>query len=280
LVPREQLLNAISLNRGAGYVLRMLTPAVAGVLIEVIGVDGIYYIAGASYIFVLYTTWQIRTPTRATRERRTSVWSDILGGLGYVWSRPTIFRLLLLSLVPMVFAMPYFTLLPIFATDVLDIGASGYGLLMGASGVGALASAVALASLGHSGNRGWLLLISIGSLGGLLAAFSASHWVYLSLLLMVGVGLANMANRTLVQTLLLGLSPPEMYGRVMGIHLLDMALLPFGSVLAGALADIYSAPVALSLMASVVVLLATGMGLTSPELRRLRLGVRPEAGAG
>lgn len=280
LVPRSDLLNAISLNRGVGYVLRMLVPAAAGVLIEIIGVDGIYYIAGVTYFFILFATWRIRTSTKAVREKATTAWADVKGIVGYVSGHPTLFRLLLLSLVPMVFAMPYFTLLPIFATDVLNIGASGYGLLMGVSGVGATVSAVALAVMGRSRGNGWLLLIAIAALGVFLVAFSASRWLPLSLVFMVGVGLANMANRTLVQTLLLSQSPQEMYGRVMSIHMLDMALMPFGSVLAGALADVYSAPVALASMSAVVIVLALGVGLTSPGLMKLHPESRPSPASG
>ncbi len=280
LVPREELLNAVSLLRGAGYVLRMVVPAAAGVLIDIIGVDGVYYIAGVTYFFIIFTTWMIRMPTRAVREKATTAWADMRGMATYVAGHATILRLMLLSLVPMVFAMPYFTLLPIFATDVLNMGASGYGLLMGVSGVGAMVSAVALVTWGRSASNGWLLLASIAMLGGFLVAFSASHWLLLSLLLMVGVGLANMANRTLVQTLLLSQAPQEMYGRVMSIHMLDQALMPFGSLLAGSLADVYSAPIALGSMASVMIVLALVVGLSSPELMKLRPESRPTPVAG
>jgi predicted MFS family arabinose efflux permease len=282
LVPQECLVNAISLNRVATHVLRMLTPAVAGVLIVFIDVDGVYYLAAGVYGFILFTTWRMRTPTLVPREKRTTVWGDARGAMSYIGRRPTILQLLMLSLLPMLFGMPYFTLLPIFATEVLQVGPSGYGLIMGVSGVGALAAAMVLAAAGDRATTGWLLLLSIAMFGGFLVAFSFSPWLALSLVLMVGVGVTSMVHRTIVQTLLLHLTPQEMYGRIMAIHMLDQALMPFGSVAAGALAGAYGAPVALSLLASVCVFVAIAVGGLSPRMRHLGQGahLEPEARRG
>lgn len=280
LVPREELVNAISLTRGAGFILRMVVPGLAGVLIAFIGVDGIYYIAGAACFFVLYVIVRIRAPTRAVRTKYSTMWADVQAMISFVRSRPTMLRLLVLNLVPMFFAMSYFTLMPVFATDVLSMGVSGYGLLMGVSGVGAGVSALTLAARGRSASTGRTFLISTVVLGVMLLAFSLSHWPYVSLLLMAGVGMANMANRTLVQALLISMTPSSMYGRLMGIHMLDAAMVPLGGMLSGVLAQVYGAPLSLGVMASGVILFSLGIGLASPELRKLRGEVTPTPAIG
>ncbi len=280
LVPREELVGAVSLNRVAQFLLFLLTPVAAGPASLVIGIGGIYFVAAVVNAVVVYFSWKLpRLPPEKSRAA-TSWWGDLTGGLHYVASHGTMLRLMILSLVPMVFAFPYQTLLPVFADNVFHIGVSGYGFLLGAAGLGAVVGMGALGLLGNYKKQGTVVLVSITAFGVLLLAFAASGWLPLSLVLMVGVGTAGFVYRTVTVTLMYGLTPPEMYGRVMSILMLDFALMSFGSTLAGALANSYGAPTALAIMASVVVVLAVGMGLASPQLRQLRSEARRKPAGG
>lgn len=279
LVPKDQLLSAVTLNRIASFVLFLLTPAAAGPASEVIGIGGIYLVSALINVVVVYFTWKLPKVASA-RVGTASWWGDMVGGIRYVVSHGTVLRLVILSLVPMVFAMPYQTMLPVFADRVLHVGVSGYGLLMGAVGIGSVGGMLLLVPLGNLRQQGKVVVGCIVALGLLLVVFAASPWVAASLALMVGVGAASFVYRTMTVTLMYSLSPPEMYGRVMSILLLDFALMSFGSTLAGALADSYGAPMAVASMAVITVVLGLGVGLGSAQIRKLRSEAKPRPAAG
>ncbi len=280
MVGNRYLMNALALNSVALNGSRTIGPAIAGLLIALVGVDGSYFAQAALYLFA--TVWTIQMvvpPPRDTGQRRArqSFVSDIKGGLGYVATDPNIRILMLLALVPITLAMPYTSLMPVFARDVLHGGAGIQGLLLTCVGLGALGGALVVASMRRSNGYGWTVAAGAAVFGAFLMAFSESRWVAVSALLAAAVGVFSVVYQTQNQTLLQVLAPRNMRGRVMSIYLLNRGLVPLGSLLAGALASAYGGPRALLIMSGASVGVVTLLMLMSPGFVHLRVPLEGEA---
>jgi predicted MFS family arabinose efflux permease len=168
------------------------------------------------------------------------------------------------------FAVPFSTVLPIFAKDILDVGAAGQGLLLTGMGVGALSSSVVIASLGNRLPRGRVMVAAAFCYGSLLVAFAASPWIGISMPLMVLIGLANVMCNALVQTVVQAHAPSEIRGRIMGVyHQRDLAVTA-GSMLIGALAAAWGAPQAVAAMGAACAVGAAAIWITVPHVRSIR----------
>jgi MFS family permease len=266
LVPREDLMNALALNSVGFNITRIIGPTIAGILIAEVGAGENFLIQAGAYVAMAAIVIPMAIPAMK-RATDTSVRENLKDGASYVWRNATLRTMLVLALVPMVIGLPYTALMPIFAKEVLHSGASGYGLLMSAVGVGAVIGTLTLASIGNVRRKGLVVLGAIFMLGASLIAFSLSRSFELSLVLLVVTGAAQMVYLTTNQTVLQLLIPDEMRGRVMGIYMLNQGLVPFGSLLAGALADATSAPTAVFVMGSLVCLMATAFALRAREMR-------------
>jgi MFS family permease len=238
-------------------------------LIAPLGVGGVYYISAGVYIGTLIATIMMRVPPTRARAMETSAWADLAEGFRYVYREKTILVLMILALIPMVFGMPYMTLMPIFADRILNIGASGLGWLYSSSGVGALLAVFAIASLGRVNRKGLLAVIGIFAFGAFLMVFSQSVWVPLSIAMMVLIGFAGTVFRVLINTSLLETSPPELHGRVMAFYTLDRGLVPLGTMTVGPLADVIGAPLAELIMGGICALLAVSVGIGVRIVRRI-----------
>ena len=269
LVGKDELTNAVALNSAAMNITRVAGPAAAGLLIAPLGVGGVYYISAGVYIGTLIATIMMRVPPTRARAMETSAWADLAEGFRYVYREKTILVLMILALIPMVFGMPYMTLMPIFADRILNIGASGLGWLYSSSGVGALLAVFAIASLGRVNRKGLLAVIGIFAFGAFLMVFSQSVWVPLSIAMMVLIGFAGTVFRVLINTSLLETSPPELHGRVMAFYTLDRGLVPLGTMTVGPLADVIGAPLAELIMGGICALLAVSVGIGVRIVRRI-----------
>jgi len=269
LVGRENLQNAVGLNSAVMNISRILGPSIAGVLIAFLDIGGTYYVQAAVYLLVISMTLMMVVPDALDRRTKDSAWTSFAEGINYISNNRAILGLVITALVPMIFAMPYATLLPVFADEVFGIGASGLGLLNSAPGIGALTAAMLIASATNLRNKGKVLLVGVFAFGALLIAFSLSPALGLSLGLLVFVGVSQQAFMTMMNTLLLTLTPSELQGRIMSIYMLDRGLMPLGSVMAGWIASAFGAPIALVVMGSVCVFLALSMGSLFPVLRKL-----------
>jgi predicted MFS family arabinose efflux permease len=146
------------------------------------------------------------------------------------------------------FVIPFNTLLPVYARDLLGVGATGQGLLLTSMGIGALASAVLIASLGDRMPRGILMIGGVGAYGLLVLVFAFSTRFNLSLLLMAVIGLCHVASHALVQTVIQAYSPREYRGRTMALFHMTQVILMIGGLLIGALASLLGAQWATALM--------------------------------
>ncbi len=269
LVAKDELQNAIALNSVAADMTRVVGPGVAGVLIAPLGIDGVYYAASGVYVVALITTIMLRVPPVIARVEKTSVWADTGEGFRYIYKEKVILILMVLALIPMLFGMPYMTLMPIFADKVFHAGSSGYGWLQSASGVGALLVVLLIAAMRNIRRRGFFIILGTFAFGAFLTLFSQSTWLPLSLILIAFVGFVSTAPRVLINTKLLETAPPEMHGRVMAVYTLDRGLMSFGTMMVGPLADVIGAPLTVLAMGGSLMLLALSMGIGVPAARRI-----------
>jgi MFS family permease len=255
LVPRIDLMNAVALNSAMFNFSRILGPTVAGLLIAALGPGENFFIQAAAYLGVVIMVLQMRIEP-STRKAVTSVGANLLEGARFIWDNPTLRAQIFLALVPVVIALPYNALLPIFASDVLQVGPQGLGLLMAAQGLGAVAGTLTLASLKNVERKGLVVLVAVFCLGLFLALFALSRIYLLSLVLLVLIGATQMLYFTTNQALIQLSTPDELRGRVMGVYMLNQGLVPFGSLFAGVLAGLLGAPDAVLLMGLLVAGLA------------------------
>jgi MFS family permease len=168
------------------------------------------------------------------------------------------------------FIVPFTTLLPVFARDILNVGATGQGLLLTAMGVGALGSAVIIAFFGDRMPRGIFMLGGVALYGLSVVAFAASPWFSLSMALMVIVGFANVCSHALVQTVIQTYSPSEFRGRTMAIFHMSNVVMTLGSMLIGALAVAWGTPSATIFMALAGTLAMLVIHIALPSARHIR----------
>jgi predicted MFS family arabinose efflux permease len=183
--------------------------------------------------------------------------------------RPDLQALFLLASIPTFFAFPYMSFLSVFARDVLRIGPEGLGLLLAASGTGAVAGSLLVASGLQSTKAGRTIVIRTFVYGLVIVGVAASRSVYLSLplLLMAGLLGANFmsANNALLQLRI----TDEIRGRVMGAYMLTWGLMPLGALPMGLVAGAAGAPIAVASGAALTSILVALVGLTSRGLRDL-----------
>jgi MFS family permease len=296
VVDRRQLTNAIGLDAMMFNVSRSTGPALAGALIAMVGTGAAYVAQAACYLLATLATMQLRPPSaarpspaasaaspeasdggagratpRADSPRRGhALMSGTLEGWRYVVSNETVRTGVLVMLLTSLLAAPFTTLLPVFARDILAAGPSGQGMLLSAMGIGALGSAIALATLGERLPRGMLMLGGAATYGLSVLAFGASGWFALSVALMVVVGVSAVACHALVRTVVQGYSPHEMGGRVLGILQQVSALYTIGGLVAGGLAAVWGAPWTVGVMAALCTLSAVTMFITIPNARSIR----------
>jgi MFS family permease len=269
---KADLGNAIALNSSMVNGARLLGPSVAGLLIATVGEGMCFLINGLSYLAVIASLLLMRMVQKNARAH-SRAWHDLKEGLTYVYRFEPIRAIMLLLALMSLMGMPYIVLMPVFARDILHGGPSALGFLMGASGVGALAGAVYLASKRGILGLGKMIPIGAGVFGLGLIAFALSRNFIWSLILLTAVGFGQMIQLATSNTLLQTMVDDDRRGRVMGFFTVAfVGMSPFGSLLAGALASVIGAP--WTLFIGGVACLA-GAGVFARKLPQLREQVRP-----
>lgn len=269
LVPREILMNAVALNTATLNMSRVLGGMLGGVLIGLVGVTGCFLFNGFSFVVVIWALALMRLPIRQGTRQHKGLAHSVLEGLRYIRGEPALLGLMLAGLAPMVFGMPYMSLLPIFADSVLQISNEGYGLMVAFSGIGALTGALMVASLTNFRRRGQLMLAVMAAFGLALLLFSMSSWTPLSLALLLGVGGGSTGYVAITASLLQTHASDEMRGRVMSVFLLNRGLVPLGTMLAGLAAQLVGAPLTIAMMGVIVMVLALIIARRIPVLHQL-----------
>ncbi|MDQ3313954.1 MAG: MFS transporter [Verrucomicrobiota bacterium] len=244
---REDLLNAISLNSSIFNGARIVGPALAGLIIGSLGTAMCFLLNGVSYIAVIIGLLMMRLPPYVPLPQEVAAGASAWSGLTYVLKHRRVRTILGLLFAVGVFGWSYAVLLPAFARDVFGLGADGYGILMSASGIGALAGALTVATAGHVFHSRNVALGGVWLFSAALLAFACTTNFYLALALMALGGFGMLLFFSTSNTVMQSIVPDEMRGRVMGVWgLVFGAMIPLGSMEAGALADWLGAPFALA----------------------------------
>jgi len=270
---RHDLSNAIAINSSMVNAARLVGPALAGLLIGIIGEGGCFLIDGISYVAVIMSLIMMRVTPLETEGPVASMLEQTREGWHYVRTFRPVRSILLLSCLVSFVGYPYTVLLPVIAREVFAGGGPTLGLLTGAAGLGALISALSLAArrtvVGLTRN----LQAGATTLGAGLVLFGLSKTLWLSLPLMAVVGFGLMQTLAVANTIIQTLVPENKRGRVMSYY--TMALFgaaPFGSLVTGALADRVGAP--LTFVAAGLASLAAAVWFRV-ELPKVRAVMRP-----
>jgi MFS family permease len=250
LVGKENVANSAALNRVAMFISGIVGPAFVGVLANFIGIGYFFYINAILFLISIVFIIGIRAKVTAIPETTTkkSVVSDLIGGLKYSWINKNVFSGHWIYLVTNVFVWPcIWTLMPIYARNILLVDASGLGWLSTANSLGSIIATLAIAALGDFKKKGLVVLVSSFGWGASWMVFSMTTWFPLSFLSLVIVGITGSLTMTLASVILLVYSTPEMRGRVIGIQTLAISTQAPGSIIAGIAAQTLGPPLAILL---------------------------------
>ena len=271
----EDFPNAIALNSSIVNAGRVFGPALAGVVVAAFG-EGICFLLNALSFAGTYAALLVMRPPPQPPPPEGSRRAHLLEGLAYAGRTAHVRALLALLAVSSMFAIPYQTLLPVFASTVLHGEAGLYGALLGCAGVGALGGAVSL--LLRKGLVGLGRRVAWGTtalgVGILAVSLARTPWLAAPGLVLAGFGFITQMAGTM--TLLQGLAPAGMRGRVMGLFsTLFVGVSPFGSLAAGFVSARLGAPLTLAAGAAVVLAASLVFHLALPGLRRTVLAQHP-----
>lgn len=267
---------AIAVNMGGVNMARVLGPAIAGFLIDYVGVAYAYSLGVGLYGVGLLFMFQVSSSKPDPAKERLSAWKSIGEGVSYVKEHHLILVLLLFGLVPMFLAMPFQNLLVVFAEKVWEVGPKGFGFLSAAIGVGGIFGSVLVASFRNDYSRLKRMMISVLAFGFSLFFFSISPYFLLGLFLIfianVFVSVFQTLNNTVIQMLI----PDRVRGRITSFLMMSFSLPLLGTLPVAALAESMGAPFAVGLSSVLAIVIALLFYILSPELRRLneRLKVR------
>jgi MFS family permease len=270
---REDLGNAIALNSSMFNGARLIGPSLGGILIAAVGEGVCFLINGLSFVAVIIALLYMKINARPSETKKARFMKGLKEGFVYAFGfLPIRSILLLLSLVSLM-GMQYAVLMPIFAKDILHGGPNTLGFLMAASGIGALAGALYLASRRSVVGLGKWIPLATGTLGCGLVLFSFSRFFWLSLILMLPVGFGLMVQMAASNTVLQTIVDDNKRGRLMSIYAMAfMGVTPLGSLLAGSLASHIGAPATLIIGGAVCML---GAAAFARELPHIRKQIRP-----
>jgi MFS family permease len=269
MVGKDDLMNAIALNTSVFNLTRVLGPVIAGFLIGAQGVAICFFLNGLSYLAVIASLLAMRLPPWTRGVATVSAWEGFREVVAYLRGDRRAFTLVVLTAVISIFGFPYLVLMPVFARNVLRVGAAGYGLLSAAVGVGAVAGALTVAVFSARIRKGRTLVGAGMLFGTLLAVFAWSRSFAFALAVLVLVGAAMIVNNALTNTLLQTHVPDHLRGRVMGFYsFMFVGMAPLGAFQAGVVAERFGAPAAVA-VGGVIRALAVGIaGWRVGDLRR------------
>jgi MFS family permease len=267
---RRELQNAIALNSTMFNLARVVGPALGGLILAAVGAAWCFGLNALSFLAVIIALLSLRLPPYAKQTHSVRMLPQIATGLRYVWSNKPVRAIMALVGVSALFGFSYAILMPAFAVDVLQVGEAGLGLLNAAVGVGALIAALTVASLSHSRHKVWQLVVGSLLFPLALIGFALSRSFPLALAFLCLVGFAFISQNATANTLVQSIVPDELRGRVMSVYsLLFFGTVPFGSLLAGGVAQAFGPTLAVVAGALVTLAFTLFIFFAVPSVRRL-----------
>src|SRR6266508_2304165 len=270
----EDMPNAIALNSSIVNAARVAGPALAGLVVASVGEGWAFALNAASFVGTYYALLVMTPPPQPPAKGGHR--AHVLEGLAYAGRTSHVRALLALLAASSFFAIPYQTLLPVLSSEVLGGDARLYGTLLACAGAGALVGAIGL--LLPTGLAGLGRRVALGSslLGAGVVGLALSRTVALSALALAVVGFGFITQMAGTMTLLQGLAPADMRGRVMGLFsMLFVGVSPFGALATGFATSRFGAPRTLVAGGAVVLLASVAFHLAIPRLRRIVLAEHP-----
>ena len=252
LVGREQLIKATAAHFAAIQFVNIVAPLSAGLVISRFDISWAYLMVGGSAAMALVSIASLGVVKRPPRISGAPA-RELMEGIRYVFTAPTVRSLILLAIVAEVFGWSHETILPVMAERALDVGPSGLGYMISAGGAGALITTVAVSSMRELGRKGILALVGLGMMGTFLILFALSPWLPLSLVLIAVAYGGAMAYETMLSALLQTVVPDGMRGRVLSFQTATWGLTGVSGFHMGAIAAAVGAPVAIAMGGAVVV---------------------------
>lgn len=274
LVPREELLNAIGLQSSVFNFSKILGPSVGGIIIAYIGIADCFLVNALSFVALIVNLKLMQLPPWEAKADQQNIWEDIKEGFTYVRGSRRIMHIISISYVMAMFGAPFNRFVPIFATNTLHVGATGFGILMSAPGLGATLAALVLASVKNLrvGIR-WICCAVLGFAASL-ALFAFSHYFILSFVFLAGVGFCQIAERALSNTAIQLETPPDLLGRVLSLFFMDRGLWSLGSVFIGSAASAIGISWTFAVCAAVCTIAASSLLTVNARRRALRAAER------
>lgn len=267
IVGKHGLQNAMALQMGGMNAARVVGPVTAGLVIAVAGLRWMYVVAVLLYLCALLAMSRVDRAYPSKDGPKKSVMGDLWEGVRYVRDDPPVRTLLLLSLVPIMLAMPFQALLVVFAEDVWDVGSSGLGVLQAAAGVGGIMGSVFVAWRGDSPRKLRMMMVSLFAFCGTLFLFAISPWFLLALPFVliadIFASTFNTVNNTIIQVLI----PDAVRGRVMSLMMMTFGLTPLGTVPVAAAAQAWGAPAAVAGASALTIVIGVVIYMASASLR-------------
>ena len=281
LVPEDELLSAVALYSIGFNFARIVGPSLGGVLMLWIGVGGCFTFYGVVLLVSAFELLPIRLPKIANPASGSHWLQEVKEGFNYIGTAPLVLASILTAYGLSIFVGTYQRFLPMFAKDILRVGPDGLGMLMAASGVGAIVSLLFLDAAGRRWRQDHLLWFSASATPLLLILFCVSRNLWVSVLLMALLGSAQVLFRTVSRLVIQVEAPRELLGRVMSIFLMDQGLRSVGSMVMGAFATLFGPALGLSLCSIVSmaltavtfykVLIKRGLGEPKPALQNEKI---------
>ena len=268
MVGKGDLMNAIALNSTIFNGARIIGPAIAGILVAWIGEGWCFFANGVSFLAVITGLLLMKLPPFQKLTKPQPFLENIMEGIRFVRDTTPIRALLLLIGLVSLVAVPYTVLMPVFADRVLHGGARALGILMGASGVGAVLGALTLAAKkGLKGLSRWIPAASAG-FGLCLVLFSLSRIFWVSVVLLVPVGYGLMLQMSSTNTMIQAMVPDRLRGRTMAVYaMMFMGMAPIGALLSGAMAAHVGAPITVGVGGAIAII---GAGLFARHVPKIR----------
>lgn len=268
LVPRHDIPSAIGLNSSLFNGARIVGPSLAGLIVGIAGEGVCFAVNAVSFLVILLCLCAMRLDSKPPRTVG-NVWEELREGLQYAWHTPHVRAVLSVTAVLSIVSMPYSTLLPVMARDILQQGPEGLGLLMAASGVGALAAAFRHAGRETIKGLGRAIARAVALFGLSLLALAMSRTFWISALAMCGIGFGMISSLAGINILLQSLVPDRLRGRVISFFTtFSLGFTVFGSLVAGIGATYFPAPVIVAIGGLLTLLTSGVFWRALPAIRR------------
>ncbi len=268
LVPNNLFMNAVSLNTLQRQSALVIGPAIGGLIIAGYGVGGIYLFNAVSFLFLILAIIPLNIPAHLESKKASFSFQSVMEGIRFVKSSPILWSTMVLDFLATFFGTATI-LMPIFAKDVLHIGAQGLGLLYGAPAIGGIVAGLILSSLHNLKNQGRIILISVFIYGLATIGFGLSSNLWIALFFLSLTGAGDMTATILRNTIRQTITPDHLRGRMVSVNMVFVQGGPrLGEVEAGLTAALLGAPRSVILGGIGTILITMLIAAKIPKLRK------------